>query len=778
MLPLLLPFFFIALSSSSSSPITLPGCPETCGNITIPFPFGAKPRCHLPGFQITCKNSSFPKPIISTVSGDLELFSISVSTSNATVLSPITRNCRPSDETQSIIDLSEHPFVLSSTRNKFTAVGCDTIALYAATTSSGSKTTFAGGCLPFCNSADKIVNGSCNGGGCCQTSIPNGLQTITTSLRSNTNNSSNSSDCNHAFFVEQDEFVFNPSYITNFSATSMPLGLDWAIPNGTCAKGNNMCGANAYCSESNILSGYICSCNSGFSGNPYLAEGCQDINECQDPSDTPCTINCQNTPGSFVCSCPRGYYGDGTKSGTGCSKSAKRFPLVQLVLCIGFSFLFLLLAASYLHWVQKKRKLLSLKEKYFHKNGGLLLRQHLAGHHAPHTETARIYTDEELKRATDNYSDARILGRGGNGIVYKGIFPDSNRAVAIKKPRCVDGSQIEPFINEVVLLSQVIHKHVVRILGCCLETQVPLLVYEYIPKGTLHHHLHNQPGSLSWEARLRIASETAGALAYLHSAIERPIFHRDVKSANILLDENYTAKVTDFGASRLLPLDRAQVTTLVQGTLGYLDPEYFQTGQLTEKSDVYGFGVVMAEMLTGEKPISSARMAEGKNLGVYFLARMKQGRLMETLEGRVRNEGSLEELMFVGEVTRRCLLMNGEDRPTMREVASELERVRRWGHGKSLWRAASSAASAAASGEEEDEGEWRCSRCKRFERRGSIVFGLMGNEIDRVCESAVRRESDSLLLEMANVGAVGSGSNDDSLDEGSMQTLMALDIRR
>ncbi|PQQ07375.1 putative wall-associated receptor kinase-like 16 [Prunus yedoensis var. nudiflora] len=326
----------------------------------------------------------------------------------------------------------------------------------------------------------------------------------------------------------------------------------------------------------------------------------------------------------------------------------------------------------------QRRKFTKLKEQYFIQNGGLLLQEQLASQ-VGSVETTKIFTAEELEKATNNYHESRILGEGGYGIVYKGILLDSNRVVAIKKSKIGVPTQKEQFVNELIVLSQINHRNVVRLLGCCLETSVPLLVYEFIANGTLFEHIHHINGrgsSFSWELRLKIAAETAGALAYLHSSALMQIIHRDVKATNILLDDNYTAKVSDFGASRLIPLDQNQLTTLVQGTFGYLDPEYFLTNQLTEKSDVYSFGVVLMELLTSKVALSFARPEEERNLASFFVCSMDEGHLYQILDDDIANESNIETLQNVADLAKRCVRLKGEDRPSMKEVAMELEGMR------------------------------------------------------------------------------------------------------
>jgi serine/threonine protein kinase len=245
--------------------------------------------------------------------------------------------------------------------------------------------------------------------------------------------------------------------------------------------------------------------------------------------------------------------------------------------------------------------------------------------------------------------------------------------VAIKRSNIVVKREIDEFINEVAILSQINHKNIVKLHGCCLEVEVPLLAYEFISNGTLSDHLHKEtPRSIPWDDRLRIASEISKAIAYLHSAVSVLVIHRDIKSSNILLDDALTAKVSDFGASRHILVDQVgKTTTLVQGTRGYLDPMYYYTGRLSEKSDVYSFGVLLVELLTRKKPYLYLS-SEGEGLVMQFVDLLKEGNLAKILDPQVMEDGG-KEVKEVAALAASCIRLQGENRPTMRYVEMALE---------------------------------------------------------------------------------------------------------
>ncbi|GJN26984.1 hypothetical protein PR202_gb14957 [Eleusine coracana subsp. coracana] len=461
--------------------------------------------------------------------------------------------------------------------------------------------------------------------------------------------------------------------------------MKWAVDNMTCkdamaSKELYRCVSHSDCVDvtghsplKNI--GYRCKCSPGFEGNPYVKDGCTDIDECQQLDRYICNGVCVNTIGNYTCNaCPRGT--DFNYSTRKCKPSA-----VILGVTIGLSsgggifFLTAIVAVLARRWKRNFQK--RVRKMYFHKNKGILLEQ-LISSDKDASDGTKIFSLDELDKATNNFDHSRVVGRGGHGTVYKGILTDQ-RVVAIKRSQLQSSAEIEQFINEVSILSQINHRNVVKLHGCCLEAEVPLLVYEFVSNGTLYDLLHCKQSSgalfpLPWEERLRIAGEVAGALTYLHSAASVSILHRDVKCMNVLLNDSYTAKVSDFGASRSIPIDQTHLVTAVQGTFGYLDPEYYYTGQLNDKSDVYSFGVILLELLTRKKPIFENENGEKMNLSNYFLWAVGERRpLEEVVDAEVVGEASEEAIAGMARLAEECLSLTRGERPTMKDVEVRLQ---------------------------------------------------------------------------------------------------------
>uniref|UniRef100_I1PN22 Protein kinase domain-containing protein n=1 Tax=Oryza glaberrima TaxID=4538 RepID=I1PN22_ORYGL len=471
---------------------------------------------------------------------------------------------------------------------------------------------------------------------CCQTAIPNGMYYYEVGFDSRFNTSQtwrSTGRCSYATLMEATEFNFSTAYINSTKlidtyAGGAPMVLDWAlrdVESCVTAKrnetGNYAClSRNSVCVNSINGEGYFCNCSHGYEGNPYLPD-------------------------------PDGCHG----------------------VVVGFFVLMIIAFCG--HMIIQRRKLNKIKQEYFRQHGGLLLFESMKSEKGL---AFTVFTEVELIHATNNFDKSRIIGQGGHGTVYKGIIKD-NMTVAIKRCALIDERQKKEFGQEMLILSQINHKNIVKLLGCCLEVEVPMLVYEFIPNGTLFELIHgkNRGLQISFNTLLRIAHEAAEGLHFLHSYASPPILHGDVKTANILLDENYMAKVTDFGASILAPSDKEQFVTIVQGTCGYLDPEYMQTCQLTDKSDVYSFGVIILEILTGQMPLKLEGPAIQKSLSSVFLSAMKENNLDSVLLSHIKGQETMELIRGLAELAKQCLDMCGTNRPSMKEITDELGRLRK-----------------------------------------------------------------------------------------------------
>ncbi|KAF8697296.1 hypothetical protein HU200_035885 [Digitaria exilis] len=655
----------LPLSSSQDLQIGLPGCPTSCGDVSVPYPFGIAPGCSLAGFGLTCDTTHTP-PLLLVSNSTLQVTGVSLDNSTVRVLGPAVNFSQMLRNGTAWTTISywgglpwglgfDGPYVSSEARNEFIVWGCNIFAelrLGSAQliTSCGSVCDGPGPGNYADNECALRYNGSrhcgrCYGVSCCQMPVPIGSTFYFVRLTSMLD-----SEEDFAAVIAEEGWLdrgvaAEAARSSGEMKATVPVVLAWAIAgssaqpavnetrdgDATCPTDLDSTGCHSsYSSCTNELSNndrrrrsYTCKCWHGYQGNPYLPDGCQ-----------------------------------GLSIGLGVGSGA-----VLLFVVIASTFIFRKIKS------QRKKK---LRQRFFKQNRGQLLQQLLACESADIAERM-IITLKELEKATNNFDKARELGGGGHGMVYKGIL-SSLHVVAIKKSKIVVQREIDDFINEVAILSQINHRNIVKLFGCCLETKVPLLVYEFITNGTLYNHLHVEaPIALSWKDRLRIAVETARALAYLHSFVSLAVIHRDIKSPNILLNDNLTVKLSDFGASRHIPVDQTGVDTVVQGTFGYLDPTYYSTGHLTEKSDVYSFGVILIELITRKKPVSY-RSAQGYGLARHFVTLVSENNLDQILDPQVTQEGG-GEVVDIALLAAMCVKFTSEERPTMRQVEMTLESI-------------------------------------------------------------------------------------------------------
>uniref|UniRef100_A0A0E0GZQ5 Protein kinase domain-containing protein n=1 Tax=Oryza nivara TaxID=4536 RepID=A0A0E0GZQ5_ORYNI len=581
-----------------------------CGGVDIPYPFvmNSSSCPMVPAFEVSCNDmgNGVYKPFV----GDVELLSIDVQHGQARVRNHISYACynnstRQIDSNVWELNLTGTGYRISDSANKFTVIGCRTLAYIADQDYVGK---YMSGCVSVCRRGELIgvTNNTCSGKGCCQTAIPEGLDYYQVWFEESMNTSGiyNQTPCNYAVLMEASNFSFSTTYLTSpfeFNNTyggKAPVVLDWTIQT-----------ANT-CKEAEIL-----------------------MNVNMERVTLAMEIATINLAVSIVC--------------------------VMLVVVEMRQFKEDAGKTSY-----HRKQGWQLTDEFFQQHGGQILLEIMK---ADGNDGFTLYKRGEIETATNNFSKAHVIGEGGQGTVYKAVI--DGVAVAIKKCKEIDESRKMEFVQELVILCRVSHPNIVKLLGCCLQFEAPMLVYEFVQNKTLQELLDLQRSRrfhVTLGTRLRIAAESADALSHLHS-LPHPILHGDVKTANILLANGLVAKVSDFGCSTID--ERTQAVP--KGTPGYIDPDYLVEYQLTTRNDVYSFGVILLELLTGRRPLSKER----KSLTLVFQEARSNGTLIELLDSDIVDETSMRVIKRAANLVSHCLVVPGTTRPSMTIVAAELRRL-------------------------------------------------------------------------------------------------------
>ncbi|XP_048565392.1 wall-associated receptor kinase 2-like [Triticum urartu] len=654
-----------ATAEAAGSLVVTHGCGMSCGGVVIPYPFGIGGGCFRKGFEIECVNNG--RPVLAGTS--IQVVHLSADPAESLVLLPVGWMCYNASNPSKAADFSyaetemnkDGVYRISNTHNELVVLGCNTMAYTASGKTEGGGAAYPyayyTGCMSYCNDSASARDGLCAGVGCCRVDIPPGLTGNYFEFHAyNHSTMMDYSPCDYAFLVDRNNYTFRRSDLLMDTNRTSPVWLDWAIRGDvlSCTQaaktGQSACvSAHSDCVDSTNGPGYNCKCSKGYDGNAYLADGCTNIDECAHPVKYPCYGVCKDTQGSYQCTCHPGYESDDPRT----EQCVPKFPLAAQISTGAIGGALVIAFTAFVIIIRKEKR---KTKEFYEKNGGLTLEK---------AKVIKLFKKEELKPVL---KISNLIGKGGFGEVYKGVVDDI--LVAVKKP--ISGNVLEnkQFANEVIIQSQVIHKNIVRLIGCCLEVDTPMLVYEFISKGSLHDILHRVDNKepLNLDVRLSIVAESAHGLAYMHSQAHTKILHGDVKPANILLDDSFVPKISDFGISRLIAIDKEHTANVI-GDMTYMDPVYLQTGLLTEKSDVYSFGVVILEVISRKK----ATHSDNNSLVTSFLECHKEKKkATELFDKEIATTGNLELLDTLAGIAVGCLNLDVDQRPSMTDVVARL----------------------------------------------------------------------------------------------------------